>query len=100
MTTTLNNLITRSGLQDVLDYGGAIAISPDSVVTYITDANTSETLIDVLQNANYTILGSDNLQTWAAQDKYKNDTYTFADDLNRLYGLGDYEDLIERGTSA
>lgn len=79
-------IIERKPLQSVLDLGGAIVISPDWHVNYLTPNQIAENIFDVLRNADWAVLTHEHLSGLA--ERFPNDTRALSEYLNDFYGLG------------
>ena len=86
----MQDRITTLHLKNALEQGLALTLSPDSVVSWVDERDVTAGVLEVLENADYTVVDNAKLVEWS--DKYVNDVATYADELNRLYALGDYFD--------
>ena len=80
------NTITRKPLASVLDLGGAITVSPDGVVNYLSEKEASPKVIEVLEHADYTVLRH-GLLGEMLERSFPNDVAGLAENLNEFFGL-------------
>ena len=78
-------IIERKPLQSVLDLGGAIVISPDWHVNYLTPNQVTKDLCEVLSNADWAVLTHEHLTGLA--ERFPNDTRALSEYLNDFWGL-------------
>lgn len=80
------NTIHRKPLSSVLDLGGAIIISPDGMANYLDARGASDEFLEVLENADYTVLRH-GLLSEMLERSFPNDIAGLAQRINEFYGL-------------
>lgn len=80
--------IARKPLESVALLGGAITISPDRIVNYITREQATDDVLAILEHSDYTVLDHELVTAWV--EKYPGDGATAADEMNRFFAIGNY----------